>query len=201
MILDPKWLDALKLPLKAAFAGALAASVLWWLQKAGHLDLGPLGPFASPVLIIAAVVLWVQTIVALVDFLSKPLREKQKLAMLSARREQKRKERTEEAEAEEQAILAHLDHLSAYEICVVAEALQAASPTFYTYVNSPPVTMLQGKGLAWTPGGTHHMDHYPFTFRAFVWDALLARREEFLEKHAANERAEEERKQAERRRR
>jgi len=146
-------------------------------------------------------VLWVQTIVALVDFLSKPLREKQKLAMLSARREQKRKERTEEAEAEEQAILAHLDHLSAYEICVVAEALQAASPTFYTYVNSPPVTMLQGKGLAWTPGGTHHMDHYPFTFRAFVWDALLARREEFLEKHAANERAEEERKQAERRRR
>ena len=78
MILDPKWLDALKLPLKAAFAGALAASVLWWLQEAGHLDLGPLGPFARPVLIIAAVVLWVQTIVAFVDFLSKPHREKQK---------------------------------------------------------------------------------------------------------------------------
>tara|TARA_R110001632_G_scaffold187825_3_gene308281 strand:- start:4509 stop:5114 length:606 start_codon:yes stop_codon:yes gene_type:complete len=199
MILDPKWLDTLKLPLRAAAAGALAASVLWWLQWAGYFDLGPLGPIASPVLIIAAVVLWMITLVAVIDYFTKPLREKQKLALLSARREQRRKEQEKEAEVERQAVLAHLDHLSAHEVRVVAEALQEGSPTFYTYVHSPPVTMLQGKGLVWTPGAPGHRDHYPFTFRAFVWDVLLARRDEFLGKHAANEKAEDDRKEAERR--
>ena len=121
--------------------------------------------------------------------------------MLSDRREHKRKERTAVAETNQKIALENLDHLSAHEIRVVADALEGDSPTFYTYAHSPPVAMLQGKGLVWTPGGRHHMDHYPFTFYTFVWEELLERRDEFLEKHAANERAEEQKERESRDRR
>ena len=42
--------------------------------------------------------------------------------------------------------------------------------------------MLTGKGLVWTPGGAHHMDHYPYSFHDFVWKRLLDRKDEFLAK-------------------
>jgi hypothetical protein len=77
--------------------------------------------------------------------------------------------------------------------------LRDGSPSFYTYVYSPPVSVLQGKGLVWTPGGTHHQDHYPFSFHDFAWHVLVKRNDEFIAKHAEFKRVEEERKKAERR--
>ena len=52
-----------------------------------------------------------------------------------------------------------------------------------------------------TPGGTAHGDHYPYFIVDFVWEALLARREEFLAKDDENQRREEEEEREERRRR
>jgi hypothetical protein len=55
--------------------------------------------------------------------------------------------------------------------------------------------------LVWTTGGTHHQDHYPFSFHDFVWKVLLERKDEFLAKEAQHRKAEEGRKKAERQRR
>lgn len=63
--------------------------------------------------------------------------------------------------------------------------------SFYTYVYSPPASNLQGKGLVWTPGGTHNQDHYPFSFYDFVWEALTPRKDEFIAKDDTNKRAKE----------
>ena len=200
MIPDPKWLDALKLPLKASLTVALAFSLLWLLQLHGYLDLGSFGSLVSGVLAVIAIVAWVQTIVAILDYLTMPLREKRKLTLLSARRAQRKLEQEIEEKAEKRARLAHLDSLSAYEVRVVADALQEGSPTFYTYAHSPPVTMLQGKGLVWTPGAPGSIDYYPFSFHDFVWEALLVRKSEFIEKHAENEKIQNAKKAAGRRR-
>jgi hypothetical protein len=50
----------------------------------------------------------------------------------------------EQRDAQRVAVLAHLDHLSAEEIRYIADSLRKESPTFYTYVHSPPVAMLGG---------------------------------------------------------
>ena len=201
MILDPKWLDALKLPLKVTIAVALAASVLSALDWKGVLDLGPLGAFTRPILTIIAVVFWILTIVGVIDYLLAPVRERRRQDTLSTRRAVRRKEQEEQRDAQRAAVLARLDHLSAEEIGYVADSLRKRSLTFYTYVHSPPVTMLLGKGLVWTPGGTHHQDHYPFSFHDFIWAVLLERKDEFLVKEEEHERAEAAEKEAQRRRR
>jgi hypothetical protein len=57
-----------------------------------------------------------------------------------------------------------------------------------------------GKELVWTPGGRHNQHHYPFSFRDFVWEALLARKDEFIARDEERKRAEEARKEADLRR-
>lgn len=49
-----------------------------------------------------------------------------------------------------------------------------------------------GKGLLYTPGGSHHREHYPFTIDDFAWEELLKRKDEFLEKQANCEHQDEE---------
>ena len=68
---------------------------------------------------------------------------------------------------------------------ILVKALEGGSPTFYDYVYSPPITMLQAKHVVWTPGGAHNQDHYPFCISDFVWEELQRRRDEFLEKEKA----------------
>ncbi|WP_249201216.1 stage II sporulation protein M [Burkholderia cenocepacia] len=197
-MLDAKWLELFKLPLRTAIAVAIASCALLALVFTHILDLGPIGLFALPVLIIAAVVSTAMAVVGSVDALLAPFREKRKQSALELRRAVRRKEQDEQREQAEGTAIGQLDHLSKEEIAVVAKALRAGSPTFYTYVFSPPVSMLQGKGLVWTTGGTHHQDHYPFSFYSFAWKVLLERKDEFIAKDEAHKRAEEERKRAER---
>jgi hypothetical protein len=201
MILDPKWLDALKLPLKATIGIALSSGLLLYLDLRHLLDLGPLGAFTRPILIILSVVFTVLSVVGILDQLLLPLREKRQQSVLAARRAIRRKEEEEQIAAEREQVIARLDHLSKEEIRYVAGCLRNGSPSFYTYVFSPPVSMLQGKQLVWTPGGQHHQDHYPFSFHDSVWKELLARKEEFIAKDDEHKRAEETAKQAERQRR
>lgn len=198
-MLDAKWLEVFKLPLRTAIAVALASGALLALVFAHILDLGPIGLFALPILIIAAVVSTAMAVVGSVDALLAPFREKHKRSALELRRAIRRKEQDERREQAQASALSQLDHLSKEEIAVVAKALLGGSPTFYTYVFSPPVSMLQGKRLVWTPGGTHDQDHYPFSFHDFAWKVLLERKEEFVAKDAARKRAEDARERAERR--
>lgn len=191
MFPDAKWLDVLKLPFKAKLAIALACGLLLYLFDASLLSFGKLDNIIKTALVIALAVSAVIVVVDGLAWLAGPIVQRRHSSLLAARRALRRKE--EEAQREEQraAVLAQLDHLSAWEIKVIAKALKSDSPTFYTYVHSPPVTMLLGKRLAWTPGGEHHQDHYPFTIADFVWEELLKRREEFLAKDQAVRDAEE----------
>ena len=50
------------------------------------------------------------------------------------------------------------------------------------------------KNLVYTPGGTHHQDHYPFAFHDFVWEVLKQRKEEFIEKAKEFDRREKDKK-------
>lgn len=200
-MLDAKWLELFKLPLRTAIAVAIASSALLALVFAHILDLGPIGLFALPVLIIAAVASTAMAVVGIVDGALAPSRERRKQSALEQRRAIRHKEQDERREEAQEAAISRLDYLSREEIAVVVKALNNGSPTFYTYVFSPPVSMLQGKGLVWTTGGTHHQDHYPFSFHDFVWKVMLERKDEFLAKEAQHRKAEEERKKAERQRR
>jgi len=188
-MLDPKWLDALKLPLRVTAAIAVSSAILLACNLVGLLDLGPLTPYARPALIILPVVFGALSLVAAAEPLIAPLRERQRQSLLAARRASRKKREDEKRAAVEQIVLARLDHLSAEEIHYVADCLRKGTPSFYTYVNSPAVSMMQGKMLVWTPGGTHHQDHYPFSFYDFVWAALLARQAEFTSKDDDHQRA------------
>jgi hypothetical protein len=92
MIPDPKWLDALRLPLKATVGVALASVVLLSLDLTGLLDLGPLGPYTRPILIILSVVFSILVVTELIDGLSAPLREKRRQSALVERRAVRRRE-------------------------------------------------------------------------------------------------------------
>ncbi|WP_316227866.1 hypothetical protein [Bradyrhizobium sp. SZCCHNR3015] len=198
---DAKWLDFFKLPLRAIIAIAIASGALLVLVLTHVLDFGPISPYALPVLIIVVVVSVAAAIVGCGESLLAPLREKKKQSALERRRALRRKEADEQREQRQDAALAQLDHLSKEEIAIVVDALRRGSPSFYTYVYSPPVSLLQGKRLVWSPGGQHHQDYYPFSFYDFVWKVLLERKDEFFSRHAEHKKAEEERKKAERNRR
>lgn len=55
-MVDAKWLELFKLPLRSAIAAAIAGGALLALVFDQILDLGPIGLFALPVLIIATVI-------------------------------------------------------------------------------------------------------------------------------------------------
>jgi hypothetical protein len=190
MIPDPKWLDALRLPLRVTIAVALASAVLLALELGALLDLGPLGAVTRPALIIVVVVFCVLAIVGGIDYLLAPLHERRRQSALASRREVRRKEEEEMRAARRQRVIAQLDNLSMEEIRCVATSLKRGSPSFYTFIASPPVSMLLGKGLVWTPGGQHHEDTYPFSFHDFVWEKILEREQEFLAKDEENKRGE-----------
>jgi len=197
---DAKWLEALKLPLKATISIAITSSALLIFDFNGLLDLGPVSTFSRPLLIGAAVLASTLSVVGVVEHLLSPLRHKRKMSMLRLRRAVRREEAEEHRGVREAQTLGQLDHLSKEEVAYVAKCIRDGSPSFYTYVFSPPVATMQGKRLVWTPGGQHHQDRYPFSFYNFVWEAILAREDEFLEKDAERAHVTDARKKAERRR-
>lgn len=198
---DPKWLDVLKLPLTATSGVALATTILLALVWKDIFDFDPLGAYARLVLVVTAVVSWSFVFVGVIDYLFAPVRERRRQGVLSTRRAVRRTEQEDQRETQRTAVLARLDHLSTKEMHYVVEALREGSPTFFTYGRSPAVATLLGKGLVWTPGGTHHEDYYPFSFHDFVWEALREREDEFVAKDEERQRAEAAEKLAQQRRR
>jgi hypothetical protein len=100
----------------------------------------------------------------------------------SARREVRRGEEQRARLEREAAVLKRLDYLSAEEIDYLADCLRKNEQSFLAYAHSPTVANLMAKGLVATPGGKYHMDHYPYLILDFAWEALLARKDEFITK-------------------
>lgn len=186
MLQDLKWLESvLKLPLKPALAAALASSGMLYADWLGLLPLDAAGWAEIPiraVLTISAILAWVLVIVHLADLLLAPVQEQFKQSALKKRRAAKKAEQEADLELRREKTLLHLDHLSKQEVLRVTQCLEDGSPSFYAYVYSPEITLLQGKGLVWTPGGTHNEDQYPFSFHTFAWEAILARQSDFTAK-------------------
>jgi hypothetical protein len=201
MLPDPKWLDVVKWPLRTTIPIAIASSALLALTLTGVFDLGPIGPFTTPVLVIVSVLSVTQVVVGSIYELLTPWRERRRADRLSARRAVRQQEAEEQLTAARARVIASLDHLSKREIDRVAQSLRDGSPSFYTYSHSPNVSLLMAKGLVWTPGGAHHQDYYPFSFHTWVWEVLLERKDEFLAKDDEHKRADKAREEAERRRR
>jgi hypothetical protein len=108
--------------------------------------------------------------------------------MLTKRRAIRRKEEEEKLAQRRATIIASLDHLSAEELEYVAKCLREGTPTFYAYFFSSPLGALQNKELIWAARGSYDRDYFPHSFHDFVWEALLARKEEFIAKDDENKR-------------
>lgn len=201
MLPDPRWLDVVKWPLRFTIPIAIASSALLGLMLTCIFDLGPLGPFTLPVLVIVTVLTGTQVVFGSIYELLSPWREGRKAALLSVRRAVRQHEVEAQVAANRAEIIAMLDHLSARELDRVTKCLKEGSPSFYAYSQAPEIALLMAKRMVWTPGGSHHQDHYPFSFHAWLWEVLIARHEELFQRDDAYKRAEKEREEEERRKR
>lgn len=152
MFPDAKWLDALKLPVRLKLAVAAACGALFYLFKTKTITVGPLDWLVMALLLVGVVVFVIVLIFDGLAWVAQPLAEKRRLSLLAKRRAAIRKEKDEQREQRRADVLAQLEQLSRWEVQVLADALEGGSPTFYHYVHSPAVTMLQAKHLVWSPG-------------------------------------------------
>lgn len=186
-MIDAKWLDALKLPLKATIAVALASGILLACDLKGWMDLGPLGSFVRPILFVAVVVSAVLSAVNAVDLALAPRRERRHVTLLTARRAVRKREQHDASRECQARAIAWLDSLSRQELHIVVQCLRGKSPTFYSHLQDPAMQTLRSKGLGWTPAGNYNLRQVPFIFHDFAWMAIQGRRDEFLAKDAVRE--------------
>ena len=163
------WLKALELPTKIT-GGVFAACVLiYLLDGAGELALADIGAWVRPVVIIVGVLagcLFLASVVSSIGGVGGDLWKKRQGSKAKAEREAK--------------VLAHLDHLSEYEVYMVAEALKTNSPSIDWSLHAGAATQLESKGLLIRHAGQHNQNHWPYTFRDFVWREIQNRRDAFL---------------------
>ena len=189
MLTDLKsWLEALKLPVRIIVGLLIACITLLALYVFKVLTFEFFGEHTIPILIILSVVFGALSLAHLGELLFGPFNEARKQSILSKRRDIRRQEAEADRAERQRAALARLDHLSADELRLIADALREGAQSIYIYFHSPPAGTLIGKGLLYTPGGTYHQDHYPFTFHDFVWTELIARKDEFIAKDDENQR-------------
>ncbi len=172
----------------------IACVVLLGFDWAEILALADFGQLAKPIVIALAVLSGSLSITGVGAFVKDQLTNRRKMSLLAARRQLKLQETESRRAKAEAAALDRIDHLSSQEIRYLANCLRKDSQSFYTYVHSSSVTTLMGKGLVYTPGGTHNQDHYPFTISDFAWKALLARKDEILARDNKNRKKEQEEK-------
>jgi hypothetical protein len=185
-IFDSKWLEALKLPTKVIAGIFIATIIILSFDKAGFLLLKEIHSTAKPLIILLSIfsgaLLFSNLLALLIDCVKK-INKKSEIEKLKQEKEQKQKEKQTKFRAE---VISRLEYLETYELRLLADALKDNTPTFYTYVYSPPATTLIAKELIYTPGGTHNQDHYPFIIHDFVWAELLSRKAEIIERDKAN---------------
>lgn len=191
---DSNWINALRLPTQVMIGLCLACVAVLGLDWAGILALADFGQLTKPAVIVLAVLSCSLSITGVGAFIKDQLMGHRKHSLLAARRELKLQEAKTRRESAESAALERIDYLSSQEIRHLADCLRKGSQSFYTYVHSPSVTTLMGKGLVYTPGGAHNQDYYPFTIADFAWKTLLARKDEIIARDHENRKKEQEEK-------
>lgn len=193
MLPDSSWINALKLPTQVIIGLFLAFLVLLGLDWGAFLPLAMFGELTKPIVMVLLVISGSLSITGIGAYIKDQRARRKSHSLLATRRQLRAQEKEKERAKAQTAALERIEHLSPRELRYLANCLREGSQSFYTYV-SPPVTTLRGKGLVYTPGGTHHQDHYPFTIHDFVWKALIERRDEILEKDSTNKNKEDEEK-------
>jgi hypothetical protein len=183
---DAKWLEAFKLPLRVMIGLALACFVLLWLDSAKHIDLSIFGDLTKPSFVVVMVVASALAVSGTCAVAYDIFMAKHKRGALAQRKEARKKEAEELSIARKAAALDRLNYLSPEELRYLAECLRKENQSFTTWVHSSYASTLAAKGLIYTPGGTHHQDHYPFTIYDFAWSELLRRKDEFISRDDEN---------------
>lgn len=191
---DAKWLEALKLPLRAMIGIMLAASALLWLDYEKIVDLSVFGSLTKPSIVVVCVVAGALCISGLGALIYDVFAGKNRAAALARRRDLRRKEEEEQSKNAKEAALERLDYLSEEELHYLADCLRKNTQSFTTWVYSSGASTLTTKGLIYSPGGTHHQDHYPFVITDFAWKELLRRKDEFIGRDDKNTKQREEQK-------
>jgi len=177
----------MKLPLRVTLALALASGVLLLLDSQSVLELSALHAKTQTIVVVVWVASTVFSLGAIVNLLLEQFSERRKQLRFSGRRAGRKQEQKRQRTRAQARTLKHLDHLSQDELKYVMDCLRNETPVFHTYEQSPPVDALQRSGLVWSSGTENHTDHFSFTFYDFAWEALLARKDEFIAKHNANQ--------------
>lgn len=177
----------MKLPLRVALAVTLASGVLLLLDSQSVLDLSAVHAKTQTIVVIVWVASSVFSLGAVVNLLLEQFSERRKQSRSAGRRAGRKQEQKRERIRAQARTLKHLDHLSPDELKYVVDCLRNETPTFHTYEQSPPVDALQRNGLVQSSGTENHTDHFSFSFYDFAWRALLARKDEFIAKYAANQ--------------
>jgi hypothetical protein len=177
---DAKWLEAFKLPLRVMIGLALACYALLWLDSAKHFDLSIFGDLTKPSVVVLMVVTSALAVSGICAVAYEIFIAKRKRGALAERKRARKKEAEELSIAKKAAALDRLNYLSPEELRYLADCLRKENQSFTTWVHSSYASTLAAKGLIYTPGGTHHQDHYPFTITDFAWSELLRRKDEFI---------------------
>lgn len=192
IIPDANWLNAFKLPLRAMIGVTLACGTLLWLDHAKLIDLSVFGGLTKPSIVVLTVVAGALSISGIGAVIYDLVMAKQKHGTLKARREARKQETDEQSKEAKAAALDRLNYLSPEELRYLADCLRRGNQSFTTWVHSSFASTLAAKGLIYTPGGTHHQDHYPFTIVDFAWKELLRRKDEFIARDDANKKQQDE---------
>src|SRR6266480_2072605 len=177
------WLnDALKLSVTIFIGLFLFAILALSFDYLGFIRLPEFGSRARPALILEVLLFGSLSVAALGRVIYDIWIQGHRRSLLSQRREIRRLEVEREHAQYESLVLRRLEYLSREEIRCIADSLRKREQSFFASVRSPLASNLMAKGLVWTPGGAHNQDLCPFLFVDFAWDALLARRVEFIGK-------------------
>lgn len=198
--LDPNWLNALRLPTQVIIGLFLASGIVLLFDELGIIKLSALSEFAKPFVILMAILCGSLSLTGIGAFLLDELMKHRKQSLLSFGRKMRLQEKEDSRAAAEKAALERLDYLSPQELRYLANCLREGNQSFYAYYYSSATATLIDKRLVCTPGTSHHQDHYPYTIMDSVWNALLARKDEFLKKDEENQKREREEEEKPRRR-
>ena len=186
---DSGWLRALKLLSQVVFGLFLASATLLTIDYYEIIQLDQIHALATTTLIQILVIFGSISIAFAASFFTQGHLRRKKRSTLEQRRENCDDEVKKHQRAREEVALRRLDYLSKEEIHYISDCLRKNSQSFQASTHSSFISNMTAKRLIFTPGGAHHRDHYPYSFFDFVWEEILRRKDEFIEKDDAHKEA------------
>lgn len=179
---DSNWLNALKLPTQVMLGVFIACIIVLSFNHYEVIQLVLFGDIAKPIIILVAIFTGSLSFTGVISFIKDHISKFRKHKLLEQRKVLKLEQQKEQQVEYKKSVIKRLDHLTPKEIEHLADCLTENCQSFYAYVHSHSVGALIGKELVQSGGGTHNQDHYPFTITDFVWEELLERKDEFLQR-------------------